>query len=69
MFHETKVLDALGNLKKIISGNELKRRHWENFKILEENCNSFSRTSRKGNSRKSIKKTSPSLENVGDDTY
>ncbi len=67
MFYDTKILDAYGKLKKIVSSEELQRRHWENFKFLEENCNSFANRLRKGNSRNGLKKTKPSLAN--DETY
>jgi len=36
MFHETKVLDAYGNLKKIVSTQELYTRHWKIFQQLGE---------------------------------
>jgi len=36
MFYETKVLDAYGNLKKIISTQELHARHWKTFQQIEE---------------------------------
>jgi hypothetical protein len=36
MFYETKVLDAYGNLKKIVSSQELHIRHWKIFQQLEE---------------------------------
>lgn len=36
MFYETKVLDAYGNLKKIVSTQELHTRHWRIFQQLEE---------------------------------
>ena len=36
MFHETKVLDAYGNLKKIVSTQELHTRHWKIFQQLGE---------------------------------
>ena len=36
MFYETKVLDAYGNLKKIVSTQELHTRHWKIFQQLEE---------------------------------
>lgn len=36
MFYETKVLDAYGNLKKIVSTQELHIRHWKIFQQLEE---------------------------------
>lgn len=69
MFYETKILDAYGNLKKIISCKELKRRHWENYKIMEENCNAFAKTPRKGKSRNDSKNKESDLDNIGDETY
>ena len=57
MFYQTKVLDAYGNQKKIISGEELSRRHWENFKILEESGNPFAKNLQKGTSKYGRKRT------------
>lgn len=37
MFYETKVLDAHGNLKQIISAQELQSRHWHKFQESESN--------------------------------
>ncbi len=37
MFNETRVWDAFGNLKKIISSQELHARHWKVFQKSEEN--------------------------------
>lgn len=37
MFYETRVLDAYGNLKQIISAKELQNRHWRNFQESESN--------------------------------
>ena len=36
MFYETKVLDAYGKLKKVVSAEELQSRHWKIFKSTEE---------------------------------
>lgn len=69
MLYETKVLDAYGNLKRIISCKELHKRHWENYKIMEENCNSFSKKLRKKNSRNDNRLGNSSPESSGDDTY
>ncbi|NIP99705.1 MAG: hypothetical protein GWM98_04095 [Nitrospinaceae bacterium] len=35
MFHEVKVLDRYGNIKRIISSRELSRTHWRKFQKLE----------------------------------
>ncbi|MBC8283969.1 MAG: hypothetical protein H8E32_09165 [Nitrospinae bacterium] len=37
MFYDVKVLDAGGQTKKIISGQELSRLHWQMFQGKEEN--------------------------------
>lgn len=31
MFHEVKILDPNGNLKKVLSGKELSKRYWGEF--------------------------------------
>jgi hypothetical protein len=36
MFYEVKVLDPKGNLKQVISANELRQTHWQNFREMEE---------------------------------
>lgn len=36
MFFETKVLDPYGNLKKVITAQELQNRHWKLFQQQEE---------------------------------
>ncbi len=36
MFYEMKVLDPKGNLKQVISANELRQTHWQNFREMEE---------------------------------
>jgi len=70
MFYETKVLDAYGNLKRIVSCKELRKRHWENYKIMEENCSSFSKKYRKKNSVNGNKLKGSSPDSSGDDdTY
>ena len=69
MLYETKILDAYGNLKKIISGKELQRRHWENYKTLEKRCNSFTKNQWKGKSRNDTRKKNYNLNNIGDETY
>jgi len=33
MFHEVRVLDRKNKLKKIISGQQLSRKHWKAFEI------------------------------------
>lgn len=68
MFYETKVLDACGKLKKIISGKELQKRHWENYRILEEN-NCFAKKLRRGNLKNGFNKEESSPADTGDDTY
>ena len=53
MFYETKVLDAYGNLKKIVSTQELHIRHWRIFQQLEERKVFLPKTTfRKKNKRK-----------------
>ncbi len=37
MFFDVKVLDAQGQTKKIISGQELSKLHWKSFQTKEEN--------------------------------
>jgi len=37
MFYDVKILDASGQTKKIISGQELSRLHWQLFQVKEEN--------------------------------
>jgi hypothetical protein len=34
MFHEVKVLSPEGRLKKLISCQELKKKHWKNFEEM-----------------------------------
>ncbi len=68
MLFETKVLDGFGNLKRVISGEELKRRHWKNFRISEENGSFFSKKLRKGKLRTDSKNISD-LAGLGDETY
>ena len=41
MFYETKVLDAYGKLKKIVTAEELQSQHWEIFQSAEENGSFF----------------------------
>lgn len=36
MFFETKVLDPSGNLKRIVTAQELQTRHWKMFQQQEE---------------------------------
>ncbi len=67
MFYETKVLDAYGKLKKIVSAEELQSRHWEIFKSMEENGSLFKKNSLKNQTNKNSKKI-PS-KNVGEDDY
>ena len=63
MFYETKVLDAYGKLKKIVSAEELKSRHWKIFESTEKNGSVY----KKNTLKKQTPKT-PS-ENVGEDDY
>ncbi len=65
MFYETRILDAYGNLKKIISGKELQKRHWENFKFMEENISFFAKKDQK----KDVKKQNTEIKFLSDDTY
>jgi hypothetical protein len=37
MFFDVKVLDARGQTKKIVSGQELSKLHWKRFQSKEEN--------------------------------
>ena len=37
MFYDVKILDSQGNIKKIISGQELRKRYWKAFFIVEAN--------------------------------
>jgi hypothetical protein len=37
MFYDVKILDARGQAKKIISGQELSNLHWQLFQTKEEN--------------------------------
>ena len=37
MFFDVKVLDSLGQTKKIISGQELSKLHWKAFQLKEDN--------------------------------
>ncbi|MCH8311452.1 MAG: hypothetical protein IID17_00530 [Nitrospinae bacterium] len=37
MFYDVKVLNPDGTMKKVITSNELKLTHWENFRKAEEN--------------------------------
>jgi hypothetical protein len=67
MFYETKVLDAYGKLKKIVSAEELQSRHWKIFKSMEENGSLFKKNALKNQTNKNSKKI-PS-ENVGEDDY
>ena len=39
MFYEVRVLDAGGQTKKTISGQELSQLHWQTFQVGEENKN------------------------------
>jgi hypothetical protein len=67
MFYETKVLDAYGKLKKIVSAEELQSRHWDIFKSMEESGSLFKKKALKNKTNKNSKKR-PS-ENVGEDDY
>ena len=37
MFYDVKILDPQGNIKENISGQELAKRHWNEFFIAEAN--------------------------------
>ena len=37
MFYDVKILDSQGNIKKIILGQELRKRYWKAFFIAEAN--------------------------------
>ncbi len=67
MFYETKVLDAYGKLKEIVSAEELQSRHWKIFQSAEENGSFFKKNALKNQKSENSKKT-PS-ENVGEDDY
>ncbi len=41
MFYETRVLDAYGNLKQVISSKELQARHWQKFQEAESNLSIY----------------------------
>ncbi len=67
MFYETKVLDAYGKLKEVVSAEELQSRHWKIFQSKEENGSFFKKNALKHrNNENSL--NSPS-ENVGEDDY
>jgi hypothetical protein len=66
MFYETKVLDAYGKLKKIVSAEELQSRHWKIFKSTEENGSFFKKNALKNRMNDNSKKTPPVNMN-GDD--
>lgn len=36
MFYEVRVFNADGRIKKVITTNELRRTHWDNFRKAEE---------------------------------
>jgi hypothetical protein len=67
MFYETKVLDAYGKLKKVVSAEELQSRHWKIFQSREENGSFFKKNVLRNQISKNSKK-SPS-ENMGEDDY
>jgi hypothetical protein len=67
MFYETKVLDAYGKLKKIVSAEELQSRHWKIFESTEKNGSVYKKNTLKKQTTENSKKT-PS-ENVGEDDY
>lgn len=43
MFYETKVLDAYGNLKAIITAQELHTRHWKTFHNMEKTLSPYTK--------------------------
>jgi hypothetical protein len=67
MFYETKVLDAYGKLKEIVSTEELQTRHWKIFESAEKNGSFFKKNALKKQTTENSKKI-PS-ENVGEDDY
>jgi hypothetical protein len=67
MFYETKVLDAYGKLKKIVSAEKLQSRHWKIFESTEQNGSFYKKNILKTQKTENPKK-SPS-ENVGEDDY
>ncbi len=36
MFYEVRVKDPMGNVKQVITSQELRQAHWKNFKEMEE---------------------------------
>jgi len=67
MFYETKVLDAYGKLKKIVSAEELQSRHWKIFESIEKNGSYFKKNNLKNRTTQNLK--NKSSENVGEDDY
>lgn len=67
MFYETKVLDACGKLKKVVTAEELQSRHWKIFNSMEENGSFFKKNVLKNRTTENSKKI-PS-DNVGEDDY
>ena len=56
MFYETKVLDAYGKLKKIVTAEELQSRHWKIFKSTEENGSFYKKNSLKNRKTENSKR-------------
>jgi hypothetical protein len=52
MFYETRIFDAHGNLKQIISAQEIQHRHWQNFTQSEENLSVYPRKNSSPSARK-----------------
>jgi hypothetical protein len=67
MFYETKVLDAYGKLKKIVTAEELQSRHWKIFKTNEENGSYFKKNILKKQMAENSKKIS--TKNLGEEDY
>lgn len=44
MFYVVKILNPHGEIKKVVTGQELAQTHWKKFKAIEENKNMNSNT-------------------------
>ncbi len=47
MFYDVKILNASGQIKKVISARELSKMHWHAFQVSEENIGPGSRKTSK----------------------
>ena len=56
MFHEVRVLDSKNKLKKIISGQQLSRKYWDNF---ESHFNISSAKTKKMKNKSTAKSNQP----------